>query len=249
MAEIARYACTSLPGLNSANKLKPDATGYYKCILGGFNMSNHSGVNYPLLPSVKALFGEGGIVRRRLDAGLCKGEYGHPKLDGMALNDILKRLAFIDPLLTSHHIKSIELQNQKDTNGKELVLAVGMVKPSGPYGQYLAEQLNNPEENVAFSIRSFTRDIVHNGLAAKQVVDAMTYDFVTEPGISKATKFNTVSLEELHETILFTDRDLTNAIATSSVAGLEATSDTLTMVKTALGWNQVRVTHLSALNW
>ena len=248
-SQIAKYAAVSMPGVNSSNKLIPDSTGYRRCILGGFNLENHSGVYYPLLPSVKALFETGGIVRRRLDTGLCKGEYGHPKIQGMALESALQSLAIVDELLVSHHIKSIELKDAKNDQGKDIVLAVGMVRPTGPYGEVLEKQMDNPEENVAFSIRSFTNNAMHLGRPAKVVCDVMTYDFVTEPGISAATKFNSASLEELIETLSFTGKELDNAIANLIQAGLESECSTLSMVRTSLGWNKVKVVNLSAIDW
>ena len=43
MSQIAKYAAIALPGVNKSAKLQADETGYYKCILGGFNLENHSG--------------------------------------------------------------------------------------------------------------------------------------------------------------------------------------------------------------
>jgi hypothetical protein len=92
MSQSIRYSVTSLPGQNNTANLAVDSTGYYRCILGGFNMCNNSGVYYPLLDSVKKLFEVGGIVRRRLDNGLCKGEYGHPQVEGLPYHVAMARL-------------------------------------------------------------------------------------------------------------------------------------------------------------
>ncbi len=249
MNSIVKYTASTLPGVNPVSNLEADNNGYYKCILGGFNLSNHSGIYYPLLPSVKQLFDVGGIVRRRLDSGLCRGEYGHPNVSGLPLEQALQRLMKIEPTMVSHHIKSIELKNSKDEFGKAIVLAIGEVKPTGPYGSFVKEQLDNPEENVAFSIRSITADKLVDNKMTKVVLDALTYDYVTEPGIKHATKFNSMSLEELFPGMIFTEDTLNLAISHTNNYGLEEETSTLTMVKNHLGWNKVRVVNLKAINW
>ena len=250
MTQYAKYSAIAMPGVNQAGKLKPDNTGYYKYVLGAFNTDNYSGTSYPLLPSVEALFSEGGIVRRRLDSGLCKGEYGHPKIEGMSLKTALRRLSVIDPLLVCHHIRSIQLVPHKDEYGKDIILSMGDLKPTGPYGPTLESQMNNLDENIAFSIRSFTNDRLIAGKLAKVVVDALTYDYVTEPGISSATKFKTASLEELFPDIIFSEDELENAIGVAAgPMSLESDISTLKMVRTALGWHKVQVINMRAIDW
>jgi len=149
MSKVASYGCVSIPGLNQVKKMKVDANGYYECILGGFNTENQSGLHYPLTPSVKALYAKGGIVRRRLDEGLCRGEYDHPSLEGLNNGQIMNRLAIIQPDRVSHHIKSIDLVERKDATGRKVVLAMGLVKPAGPFAAPLRASLENLDENVA----------------------------------------------------------------------------------------------------
>lgn len=232
-------------------KLEVDANGYYKCILGAFNLSNYHGQHYPLLPSVKALFEVGGVVRRRIDSGLCKGEYKHPDVSGLTMEQAIRRIAVLDELLISHHIKSLELVESKDEFGNPIILVVGWVLPTGPYGPTLKDQLANREENVAFSVRCLFNLANVNGKPARVVTDIFTYDHVHEPGISTATKYASIGLEELGDDIYFTEIDLNAAIATSSspVFAMENSQETLLMVKTNLGWNKVATMTLRATNW
>lgn len=247
---IARYSALALPGYNNSSKLNPDQNGYRKCILGGFNLYNHSGEYYPLTESVKGLFETGGIVRRRLDSGLCRGEYGHPKIQGMCLEAALNRLAVLDELLISHHIRDVDLVPSIDEYKNDIILAVGSVKPTGPFGDCLEKQMDNPDENVAFSIRSFTTKSMYNGKTAKIVRDAITWDYVNEPGIKAATQFNTaISLEELSNTLIFTDNDLDTAISESNFSGLESGHSALSMVRSSLGWAKVEILKVSAIDW
>lgn len=249
MGNIATYSCMSVPGLNKVEKMRSDKNGYYRVVLGGFNLCNQQGVPYPLTDSVKALFDVGGVVRRRLDSGMCKGEYDHPKLDGLNHEQALRRLSIIEPTMVSHHIKSIDLVEKKDHNGQDIVLAYGMVKPTGPYGDALKASMDNDEENVAFSIRCFCKVTMWKGKAAKLVTDAMTYDHVSEPGIKLANQFDTVSLESLIPDLSFTEKDFDGAIQVYKNIGLESNANTLTMVKDSLGWHKVQVKNLSSLDW
>lgn len=249
MGNIATYSCTSVPGLNKVEKMRADASGYYRVVLGGFNIANQAGVYYPLTDSVKALYAKGGIIRRRLDSGMCKGEYDHPSLNGLTHEQAIHRLSIIDPTLVSHHIKSIELVEKKDANGKDIILAYGMVKPSGPYGDALTASLNNDEENVAFSIRSFCKVSMWQGKVAKVVTDAMTYDHVTEPGIKLANQFDTVSLESIIKDINFTEKDFDKAIQEYRHIGLESDASTISMIRDNQGWHKVQVQKISALDW
>ena len=259
MTVIASYGAVALPGLNATKTLTPDDNGYYPCVLGGFDMASHAGVYYAFTNEVKKLFEPGGLVYRRLERQLMKGEIQHPSLEGMNLDQILKRLSIIDETKVSHHIKRIDLREAKDENGRPIILAVGMVRPSGPYASTLQGYFDNHEENLAFSIRSFTKTAIINGRPVKIVTDALTYDHVTEPGIHHATKFKTVALESIDSVIgvnleslvdiKFTEADLDRAIASSITDGLESDTSRLTMVKTSLGWGKIQVINPGVLSW
>ena len=249
-AAIVKYSALSIPGANQMSKIKPDETGYYPIILGGFNICNASGIYYPLVESVRNMFKVGGIFRRRLDTGLLRGEYGHPKLDGMKEIDMLNRLARMEALLTSHHIRSVELLDKKDERGNSIVVAAGMVKPSGPYGDTLQKQFDNLLENIAFSVRSFTDTTSLNGRIVKIITELLTYDYVTEPGISRATQYMTAAMEELKYDLTVTEELLNSAITTRTFNNfaLEDEASTLSMVRTNLGWHSVNVLDLRAIN-
>ena len=83
----------------------------------------------------------------------------------------------------------------KDDNGNYIIAVVGKIRPSGPNAKALQDMLDNPEENVCFSVRSFTEDSIANGRITKLVKHIVCWDLVTEPGIKYATKYNTPSLE------------------------------------------------------
>jgi hypothetical protein len=238
MSAIATYGAVYLPGRNDASKFASDADGYYKMVLGGFNVSNGNGIYYPMTNSVKQLFEPGGLLRRRLDGGLCRSEWGHPKLDGLDYEQRLARLARLDPDRVCNHIRDITLEEAKDENGKDIILAVGSIRPSGPFGEILEKQLKNLYENVAYSIRSFATNGTFQGKQARLVTDAITYDYVPEGGIKDAHQFRVASLEEL---------GFTNFEFDSHVSGLESGTNNLTMVKSSLGWKAVPVETINIL--
>lgn len=253
---IGSYAALSLPGANKVSKMQADANGYYRMCLGGFNVCNDNGKFYPLTDTVKGMFAPGSIVRKRIDNGYMKAELGHPDITGLSHIDILKRLAHIDPTRVCAHFADIQLDYRKDEHGKEVVLVIGRVKPSGPYAESLRKQFDNPEENVCFSVRSFSKNGMYQGKAATLITDILTYDAVTEPGIRFATQFNTVSLEganhlmSLHD-ISFTEKDFAEAMRDSHGYSQESNIiSNLKMIKTSFGWQKVQVIDgLSSTNW
>ena len=246
---IAKYSVTSLPGVNAVNKLKPDATGYYRCIVGGFNIMSRNGVFYPLTQQVLSLFAEDSILRRRLTDGYCRAEYGHPNILGMEVRDILRRLCIIEEKNACATYRKFDLVESKDEFGKPIILVYGELLPSGPYGDVLTKQLNNNEENVAFSVRSITNDYHERGIYCKEIKNLVTYDYVNEPGIKRANQFNTaVGLESLQD-ILFTENDLAEALRFSQFTGMESEQTQITMIKDSLGWHKIQSVNLGALGW
>lgn len=193
----AVYRCTALAGVNKEGVVKADPDGYYDVILGAFDYYNTNGAFYAFGPA-KKLLEESGILMRRIRKGVLHGERGHPKREaGMSDEDFIRRALAIDETNISHHIKEVEVddQNVVDKSGKKIIAIRGRIKPFGPGGDDLASSLENPHQNTCFSIRSFTEDI-RNGLQhIKNVVEIITWDWVVEPGIAIANKYDFPSME------------------------------------------------------
>lgn len=201
MSQSATYSCTALMGTNKAGVLKPDADGYYEVVLGALDFYNSAGAYYPF-QSAKELFEESSSFMRRVKSGCLKGEYGHPKfLPGMSKRDFVGRVLNIHEECVSHHIRDVRIETEKvkDKNGGKVVAIIGYVKPTGPMGQHLKDALENKHENVCFSIRSLTNDVYDNrGVLIKHIQQIITWDYVNEPGISVANKYQAPGLEGLH---------------------------------------------------
>lgn len=192
------FSCTALMGTNKAGELKADASGYYQVVLGALNFFNSQGQFYVYEGEAKKLFESSSSFMRRIEGGNLRGEYGHPRmLPGMSMRDFMYRCNDIHEQSISHHIRKVWLDSKNVTgpDGRPALAILGEVKPSGPNGPALRESLDNPSENVCFSIRSFTKDQPRNGVIHKELVSIVTWDFVNEPGISVAQKWKSPSLE------------------------------------------------------
>lgn len=199
MQNTVTYACTALKGTNKQGVLTPDENGYYEMVLGALNFFNSGGAFYPLEPA-KGIFESSSSLMRRINDGALRGELGHPKKQpGMSMRDYIARILEIHEENVCCHIKEVRLDHGsvKDSNGQAVVSIIGKVKPSGPKGQSLKESLENPDENVCFSIRSLTRDIMVGGVVHKQLKTVVTWDYVNEPGISMAKKWHAPGLEAI----------------------------------------------------
>ena len=137
-----------------------------------------------------------------------------------------------------------------DDKGKPVTAVIGMVKPSGPRGPALRESLDNPDENVAFSVRSLTNDTFENGGHQKHMKQLITWDYVNEPGISIATKYNAPSLEELSEDLEIVPMmlDRWEAQEQGAHVGMESIL-TSKMVRSDFGWQKVQSILVPSSTW
>ncbi len=194
-----RFSCTSLVGTNKVGTLPKDENGYYTVVLGALNCYNSAG-QYYVYEQVKALFESSSPLMRRIKRGACRGEYGHPKPIGMRPEEFAGRVLSIWEERVSHHIKEVWLDFEgKDEQGRNIVRIMGKILPNGPFGHILERQLENKDENVCFSIRSFTDDGFRNGRMERVLKTIVTWDYVNEPGISAAEKYKSPTLESFDE--------------------------------------------------
>ena len=183
-------------------QIKKDDKGYYFITLGAFNAYNRSGAFY-LMDGVRDLVeNKSSSLNRRIRDGYLKGEAGHPNYEtGMSKVEFYERNLKIEQTRISHHIRDIVFTDTKTPCGMpgkgNIVLVQAWLKPDGLMGDALKKSLDDPEQNVAFSIRCFTKDEMVNGTVIKQVVQIVTWDWVVEPGMKMANKFDTLNLESL----------------------------------------------------
>ena len=142
----------------------------------------------------------------------------------------------------------------RDENGQEVVVVYGLVKPSGPYAESLERSLANPEENVAYSVRTFCQSTIYRGKLAKLVTDVLTYDYVTEPGIRMANQFKGLSLEHMALSTLGRDIQFTEAdfdIKSSELITMESEMiQNIRMIRDNQGWHRVSVNEgITSSHW
>ena len=190
-------SCTALNGTNKAGTLKADADGYYTVVLGALDVYNSGGAFYPEA-SARHLFEQSASLMRRIASGNLRGEYGHPRMTpGMTLDDFVHRVRDIyEPHVCMHIRKvTVDYTTYRNERGQPIITIIGEVKPSGPMGPALLAQFENRFEDVCFSIRSLTNDEFSFGRVNKHIKLIVTWDYVNEPGLASAHKWNAPGLE------------------------------------------------------
>lgn len=235
-----RFACTSLAGVNKAGTLKKDDQGYYEVVVGALNVFNSAG-QYYVYEQTQELFKSSSQLMRRVARGALRGEYGHPKMSpGMSNDAFANRVMSIWEDKVCCHFRDITLdfERVKDDKGRPVIAIVAWVTPSGPNGPALQKSLDNPNENVCFSIRAFTDDFREGMLVKRILRTIVTWDYVNEPGIAVAEKFKAPSLENIEDRS-FSRGELERAVATAS-HGLATESVLLTADElfASMGWGK-----------
>ena len=205
--------CTALNGSNKVGKLEPDENGYYKVVLGGFDIPNPQGNVYPF-KAAKHLFTESSTLMRNITSGNLYGEWGHPKRQpGQTLSNYIKRCSIVDEANIAFHIKKIEISENevKDDEGNVVVSIIGWVKGVGPKASEFDKMLANPDQNVCFSIRAATDDVPNvRGKLDRNITSIITWDFVVYPGLRVAQKYKSPALESF-DTLQVTEQELVAA--------------------------------------
>lgn len=199
-------------------KVQKDDKGWYRMNFGAINAFNAHGDLY-LADGVHELIkGKSSRLAEKLAGGYLEGEKNHPsRQPGMKESDFLMRVLKIDTDRVSHHIRDLEIIDTGMPTGNgvqgNILAIVGWVKPVGPYGEELRQKIEDPDINVAFSIRSLTSDKIINGTRVKKIENIITFDYVDEPGISLANKFDTMKygFESFDSPVPFTREVIVNA--------------------------------------
>jgi hypothetical protein len=171
--------------LKSATK---DKDGYYTGVpVATLGVASRNKTAYDTKSFLDQIMGEDTSMNRRLKEGTLFSEYGHPFVDlnspqGMA------RLLHLEPKQKSNHIRSISVKRVEDL-GLDLVLMD--TKPSGPYGQYFDEAMQDPTQNVAFSLRGISKATFDRstGITNRSLISLVTFDTaVASGGFREASK-------------------------------------------------------------
>lgn len=234
------FTCTRLNGTNKVGELKKNERGYFTVVIGALNMFNSAGMYYRA-DAAKHFFEESNSFMRRVKRGALRGEYGHPRRDaGMSMQAYYARLLQIHEDKVCVHFASVwlDFDNYKDDQGRPIVAILAEITPNGPLGYVLEKQLLNPAENVCFSIRSFTDDKMERGVINRYIQQIVTFDYVNEPGMAVAEKYNSPALEGLEDTVFTRGQVEAGSAHLLETAGVGNESAVLNVheLMNALGW-------------
>jgi hypothetical protein len=211
------YQCNVLQGINKVGDLPVLDNGYREVRLGALGAFNSAGWLYREEDGRRLLEGSDGMMRRIMTAAL-RGEAGHPRFQpGMTQLQWFSRVNDIYEPNVCFHIRRIHLVPGKDERGRPITLILGEVKASGKGSEWFDRQLENKDEDVCFSIRSFTEDRVIGGVKTKMLKKIVTWDNVNEPGIKNSSKFHSPSLESLGGDEIITDAELETSFFTDTL--------------------------------
>ena len=228
-------------------EIQKDADGYYKVRLGAFNVFNAKNAFY-IGEGVKDLINNpNSIFYRRLKKGYLCGEMGHPSMKpGMSIQQFIYRTSIVDQENIAFHIKDVMLVETGDKveqmgNYGNVIIVEGWIKPSGPKGKYLQEALDNPDRNVAFSVRSVSKDKIVNGVIIKQTTSIATWDWVVEPGISNANTFDMLNEKNINTesvnnilTLNVKESDIADMVNVKTAVNQEANSEDIKILSNSL---------------
>lgn len=248
--QTVRFTCTALAGSGKKGILPKDEYGYRIQPIGALNCFNSAGEFYTA-NKARELFEQSSSFIRRVASGCLKGEEGHPKREpGQSEEDFIRRVLRIDERNVCAHFAEIwlDFDNVKDNYGRPVIAIMGKVAPAGPHADSLERAFNNPNEEVCFSIRSFTDDAVVGGCRQRTLVEIVTFDRVTEPGIAHARKFRAPGLEGLgdHEWQADTVR---RAVKPMPGMGMESDSISLSNLFKMLGMRDIRDKNPGFMDW
>lgn len=248
-------SCTALAGTGKVGIIPADENGYREVILGAIGVYNSAGEYYVDDDHVRSLFMEGSILQRRIAKGVCRSELGHPKKQpGMTDQEYMQRILSIEETNVSSHIREVRVgtSTMKDHKGHQVVPIYGIVKPSGPHMDHVEAQFANPDENVAYSIRSLTRNRRVGNTWHKQLRTVVNWDNVNEGGIDVANKYDSPALEDFSEENGFFLPNTLDGLETapeSFTASLESSGIDVTMLRTELGWAKVQKMEIPSHSW
>ena len=182
--------------------MTPDSDGYYTVVVGALNSYNSAGEFYTAEGAVD-LFQQSSQLMRRIKNGALYSELGHPKkAPGMSMDEFYCRVISIEETNVCGHFSEINLdldfgKKNPHLRSPNLIAITAKVKPAGHKATALQLALENPKQNAAFSVRGLTDNKSVGGRTERRLTNIITFDFVTEPGISVADKISSPSLESI----------------------------------------------------
>lgn len=166
-----------------------DADGYYDVALAALGVPTRAGIFYNVEPIMHCLQDRSSRFNLMLREGYLYGHRDHPIIRS---KDQLDLLTDIRHEFASHHFKSVysgPIIPAQEWNGPaDAYIIAGKIKPIGSYKNDLIENLEDPNINTTFSLRSLCREWQdrNSGVTYRDVRILVTFDWVTAPGFEHA---------------------------------------------------------------
>lgn len=239
--------------------LKPNKDGYYTMPIGALNALNSAG-QYYALEGAEHLFERSSLLMRRLENGNLRSELGHPEREHwMNDEDFLQRMINIKEDRWCAHFKNIWLDHEfglknPEYKNKDMVAIIGEFIPAGPFKDTIQQAIDNPYENLNFSLRGYTEDFIKNGKLYRVLEELWTFDVPTEQGIAIANKWSSPAFESIAESkiklsdtqsllepnsglALESDREIIKSIQSRMLAKSKASTRTLSELPSVSIWS------------
>lgn len=219
---------TTIRGFNNKGTMKPLDGGYYDVVLSALEYPNSVGASYDT-QSAEAILNSP-IFQRRIAGRRLRGELGHPKeRDCKNFQDYVQRIHEIVEDQTCIHIRRVWIdKNYILPDGRKIIAIRGEICPSGPYAHVIERIINNPHEDLCFSVRAMATDQIVGGRKRKYYDTIITWDVINDPGVEVSSKYNSVSCESAIPQVMATNEVLVvpevlmaikyNADATNNIA-------------------------------
>lgn len=206
MSNFASYASVALPTPGKKGILKKLDNDYYEIIVGAFGAFGNGGWLYDERTAID-YFNNNPEFLELLRNRRMRSEWGHPVREpGMSDMEWLQRIHTIHEPNWSSHIRALHLSSNtvRDEKGRSVVAIIAEVTPCGPHAESFRRCLENPDEDMNYSVRSFARKDFRT--QRKHISKIITFDSVWNPGIKSISKFNTPSLESSQLSIESSER-------------------------------------------
>lgn len=199
--DVIKFTETVFSEKGKSGIMTPDSDGYYTVVVGALNSYNSAGEFYTAKDVVQ-LFDNSSHFQRRIKSGALYSELGHPKKQlEQSMEQFYNRVVSIEETNICGHFSEIWLdfnfgKTHPELNNPELIAIMAKVKPAGAKANALQLAFENPKQNAAFSIRGLTENKYVNSRVERRLTNIITFDHVTEPGISIADKIMAPGLEQ-----------------------------------------------------
>ncbi len=248
MSNNVIFTCNRLTNTNKVGNIKVNPDGSRTMIVGALNMFNSANMYYPYEAAKDFFLDTSGEFMRRVSRGVLMAENGHPRmLPGMSEAAYFARLHQIheDRVCAYHSKITLDFDNYRDEKGRPIVAILSDVMVSGELGYILERSFQNPNENICFSIRSFTKDYMDRGVINRAIKKIITFDRVVEPGMSIAEKFFSPSLESMEDHVFSrgtAEAGLRHMVTQKATVGMESAVLTASDLFSVMGWDPAAAT-------